>query len=82
MVSGGSDTFDNGLTLAWRGEARLERDAASRPAFAGVLGDCPAANALLPAGARGARLLVAGLVLRPASRPMGRWPTRTVSCNA
>jgi hypothetical protein len=33
-----SDTFDNGLTLGWRGEARYERDAPSRPAFAGVLG--------------------------------------------
>ena len=37
-----SDTFENGLTLGWRGEVRLERDAPSRPAFAGVLGACPA----------------------------------------
>ena len=43
-----SDTLDNGMTLAWRGEARLERDAASRPAFAGVLGDCPAVNGFCP----------------------------------
>lgn len=50
-----SDTFDNGLTLAWRAEGRFERDAASRPSFAGVLGDCPAANPLCPqaAGAGG-----------------------------
>jgi hypothetical protein len=43
-----SDTLDNGMTLAWRGEARLERDAASRPAFAGVLGNCPAVNGFCP----------------------------------
>jgi hypothetical protein len=43
-----SDTFENGLTLEWRGELRFDRDAASRPSFAGVLGDCPAANALCP----------------------------------
>jgi hypothetical protein len=43
-----SDTLDNGLTLAWRGEVRFERDAASRPAFAGVLGDCPAVNGFCP----------------------------------
>lgn len=43
-----SDTLDNGMTLAWRGEVRFERDAASRPAFAGVLGDCPAVNGFCP----------------------------------
>jgi hypothetical protein len=43
-----SDTLDNGMTLAWRGEVRVERDAASRPAFAGVLGDCPAVNGFCP----------------------------------
>lgn len=43
-----SDTFESGFTLKWRGEARVERDAAARPSFAGVLGDCPAANALCP----------------------------------
>ena len=35
-----TDTLANGLQLVWRGEARLERDAPSRPGFAGVLGDC------------------------------------------
>lgn len=34
------DTFDNGLTLGWRLAGRVERDAPSRPAFAGVLGGC------------------------------------------
>jgi hypothetical protein len=48
LVISRSDVFDNGLTLAWRGEVRVDRDAATRPAFAGVLGDCPAANALCP----------------------------------
>ena len=43
-----SDTFDNGLTLGWHGAVRLERDAPSRPAFAGVLGACPATDALCP----------------------------------
>ena len=43
-----SDIMDNGMTLAWRGEARFERDAASRPAFAGVLGNCPAVNGFCP----------------------------------
>lgn len=42
------DTFENGLTLGWRGEFRYDRDAPSRPAFGGVLGDCPAANPLCP----------------------------------
>jgi len=52
-----SDTFENGLTLAWRGEVRIDRDAATRPAFAGVLGDCPAANALCPRVPDGAGFL-------------------------
>src|SRR6185436_1124937 len=43
-----TDTFDNGLQLIWRGGVRVDRDAATRPAFAGVLGDCPAANVLCP----------------------------------
>ena len=37
------DTFDNGLTLGWRLAGRYERDALSRPAFAGALGGCTAA---------------------------------------
>jgi hypothetical protein len=55
IVVSRSDTFDNGLTVGWRGEMRLDRDAGTRPAFAGVLGDCPAANTLCPriAGAVG-----------------------------
>lgn len=36
------DTFDNGFTLGWRFSGRYERDAPSRPAFAGALGGCPA----------------------------------------
>ncbi len=52
-----SDTFENGLTLGWRGEVRLERDAPSRPAFAGVLGACPASNAACPRVASGAGFL-------------------------
>jgi Gram-negative porin len=52
-----TDTFDGGLQLVWRGEVKLERDAASRPAFAGVLGDCPASNALCPRVASGAGFL-------------------------
>jgi hypothetical protein len=36
-----TDTLSNGLQLVWRGEARFERDAPSRPSFAGGLGDCP-----------------------------------------
>ena len=43
-----SDTFENGLTLGWRGAVRYERDAPSRPAFTGVLGACPATNAACP----------------------------------
>jgi hypothetical protein len=52
-----SDTFENGLTLAWRGELLVSRDAAARPGFAGVLGDCPAAAALCPRIADGAGFL-------------------------
>jgi hypothetical protein len=36
-----TDTLSNGLQLVWRGEVRIERDAPSRPSFAGVLGNCP-----------------------------------------
>ena len=43
-----SDTFENGLTLGWLGAARFERDAASRPAFAGSFAVCPAAVAGCP----------------------------------
>ena len=54
MVSGlitfsREDTFDNGLTLGWRLAGRYERDAPARPAFAGTLGACPAANPVCPA---------------------------------
>jgi len=52
-----SDTFENGLTLGWRGEVRYERDARSRPAFAGVLGACPAVDALCPRVASGGGFL-------------------------
>jgi hypothetical protein len=38
-----ADTFENGLTVGWLGALRFEQDAASRPAFAGALADCPAA---------------------------------------
>lgn len=48
LVLARSDTFENGLTLGWRGEVRYERDARSRPAFAGVLGACPAVDPLCP----------------------------------
>jgi len=37
--------FSNGLRMEWRGEVRLQKDAQSRPAFAGVLGDCTATAA-------------------------------------
>jgi len=43
-----ADTFENGLTLAWLGAARLDRDAPSRPAFAGAFGACPATSAGCP----------------------------------
>jgi len=51
------DTFDNGLQVTWRGQGRFDRDAASRPAFAGVLGACPAANAVCPRVASGSGFL-------------------------
>ncbi|MDP3494630.1 MAG: porin, partial [Hyphomonadaceae bacterium] len=60
-----SDTFENGLTVGWRGEVRLERDAPSRPAFAGVLGGCPAADALCP------RVTSGGGFLSPVSPSTG-----------
>lgn len=37
--------FSNGLRMEWRGEVRLQKDADSRPAFAGVLGNCPGGTA-------------------------------------
>jgi Gram-negative porin len=46
-----TDTFENGLTLGWLGAARLERDAALRPAFAGALGACPATVGGCPSAA-------------------------------
>jgi len=54
------DVLENGLQLTWRIEGRVQRDAASRPAFAGVLGDCPPASPGCPgvAGASGVRPLV------------------------
>lgn len=52
-----SDTFENGLTVGWRGQARFERDAPSRPAFAGVLGACPASDPLCPRVASGVGFL-------------------------
>ena len=52
-----SDTFENGLTLGWRGEVRLERDAPSRRGFAGVLGGCPASDVACPRVADGSGFL-------------------------
>ncbi|MEZ6029207.1 MAG: porin [Hyphomonadaceae bacterium] len=43
------DTLDNGFTIGWRLAGRYERDAPSRPAFAGVLGGCVAGNPACPA---------------------------------
>lgn len=48
-----SDTFENGLTLGWLGAVRVERDAASRPAFAGAFGACPATNPACPSAGGG-----------------------------
>ncbi len=42
LIATQTTDFSNGLRLEWRGEVRLQKDASSRPAFAGVLGDCPA----------------------------------------
>jgi Gram-negative porin len=63
-----ADTFENGLTLEWRGEVRIDRDAASRPAFAGVLGDCPAADIACP------RVASSGGFLSPVSPATGLAP--------
>lgn len=52
-----TDTLDNGLTFDWRGEVRLERDAKSRPAFAGSLGNCPGVNGLCPSVTDGLNFL-------------------------
>ncbi len=49
-----TDVLSNGLQLTWRGEVRLERDAASRPAFSGVLGACPPGSAGCPSVVDGA----------------------------
>ncbi|HOY79153.1 MAG TPA: porin [Hyphomonadaceae bacterium] len=60
-----SDTLENGLTLGWRGEVRLERDAPSRPSFAGVLGACLASDVTCP------RLASPGGFLSPISAATG-----------
>jgi hypothetical protein len=60
-----SDTFENGLTLGWRGEVRYDRDAPSRPAFAGVLGQCPASDPACP------RIVGPGGFLSPVSPATG-----------
>lgn len=65
LVVSRADAFQNGLTVEWRGEVRFDRDAASRPSFAGVLGDCPAANALCP------RVAGPGGLLSPVSPATG-----------
>lgn len=52
-----SDTFDNGLSLIWRGEVRVQRDAASRPSFAGVVGFCQPSNPACPRIASGSGFL-------------------------
>ncbi len=39
-----TDTLDSGLRLIWRGEARIQRDAPSRPRFAGAFGICDPAD--------------------------------------
>jgi hypothetical protein len=44
-----SDTFENGLTLGWQGALRFDRDAETRPAFAGAFGACPVAVSGCPA---------------------------------
>lgn len=50
------DVLENGLQLTWRIEGRVQRAAASRPAFAGVLGDCPPASIGCPGIADGTGL--------------------------
>jgi len=42
------DVLDNGVILTWRGEARVQRDAYNRPAFAGAFGACSASLAVCP----------------------------------
>jgi hypothetical protein len=42
------DVLDGGLVLTWRGEARVQRDAANRPTFAGVFASCDASLAPCP----------------------------------
>lgn len=60
-----ADTFENGLTLTWRGAVRFERDAGSRPAFAGVLGLCPPQTPSCP------RIPAAGGFLAPVAPSTG-----------
>jgi hypothetical protein len=43
------DVLDNGLQFTWRIEGRVQRDAASRPAFAGAIGSCTPGAAGCPA---------------------------------
>ncbi len=65
VVIARSDTFENGLTLEWRAEGRFDRDIASRPSFAGALGDCPAVSPLCP------RIVGPGGFLSPVSPATG-----------
>lgn len=49
LVVSRSDVLDSGLALDWRFEARVQRDAATRPRFAGALGTCAAGALNCPA---------------------------------
>lgn len=49
-----TDTLDSGMELNWRLEGRAGRDNRTRPAFAGVLGACPATSSACPRIADGA----------------------------
>lgn len=57
VVISREDTFENGLQLTWRLEGRYQRDAPSRPSFAGVLGNCPTSVAGCPRIASGGGFL-------------------------
>jgi hypothetical protein len=57
LVVSREDTLSHGLVLTWRAEGRVQRDAASRPGFAGVLGSCSPANAACPRVASGGGFL-------------------------
>lgn len=48
------DVLANGLQLGWRFEGKVQRDAASRPAFIGVLGACDPATPGCPVAIDGA----------------------------